>query len=79
VMDEADFSSGSFSIRYLEQHPELVKSADSTSVLRAAAVAAALLEEEDRRLHRTSRIAPNGSNAMSAWQAAGWPWRQSTK
>ena len=77
VMDEADFCSGSFSIRYVEQHPELVKSDDSTSVLRAAAVAAALLEEEDRRLHRTSRIAANGSNAMSAWRAAGWPWRQS--
>ncbi len=77
VMDEPDFCSGSFSIRYIEQHPELVKSDDSTSVLRAAAVAAALLEEEDRRMHRTSRIAANGSTAMSAWRAAGWPWRPS--
>ena len=79
VMDEPDFCSGTFSIRYLERHPEVVKSADSMSVLRAAAVAAALLEEEDQRLHRTSRIEPNGNKSMSAWQAAGWPWCQSTK
>ena len=79
VMDEADFRGGSFSIRYLEQHPELVKISDSADVLPAAAVAAALLEEEDRRLHRTSRIAVNRSNAISAWRATGWPWRQAQK
>jgi acetyl/propionyl-CoA carboxylase alpha subunit len=76
VMDEPDFRAGSFSIRYLEQHPELVEVADSASALRAAAVAAALLEEGHRRLHRTSRISGNGSNAISAWRASGWPWRR---
>ena len=79
VMDEPDFRSGSFSIRYLEQHPELVESADPGRALRAAAVAAALLEEEDRRLHRTSRIGGNKVNAISAWRAAGWPWRLERK
>jgi acetyl-CoA carboxylase biotin carboxylase subunit len=80
VMDEADFRSGSFSIRYLEQHPELVESADPDPALRAAAaVAAALLEEEDRRLHHTSRIGGNEVNAISAWRAAGWPWRLERK
>ncbi len=79
VMDEADFRSGSFSIRYLEQHPELVALTDSGCALRAAAVAAALLEEENRRLHRTLRIGDNGSNAISAWRAAGWPWRSRHK
>ena len=76
VMDEPDFRAGSFSIRYLEQHPELVEVADSASALRAAAVAAALLEEGHRRLHRTSRISGTGSNAISAWRASGWPWRR---
>ena len=79
VMEEPDFRSGSFSIRYLEQHPELVESADPGRALRAAAVAAALLEEEDRRLHRTSRIGGNKVNAISAWRAAGWPWRLERK
>ena len=76
VMDEPDFRAGSFSIRYLEQHPELVEVADSASALRAAAVAAALLEEGHRRLHRTSRSSGNGSNGISAWSASGWPWRR---
>ena len=76
VMDEPDFRAGSFSIRYLEQHPELVEVADSASARRAAAVAAALLEEGHRRLHRPSRISGNGSNAISAWRASGWPWRR---
>ncbi len=76
VMDEADFRSGSFSVRYLERHPELVELADPEDALRAAGVAAALLEEEHRRLHRTARIGVNGSNAISAWRAAGWPWRR---
>ena len=79
VMDEPDFRSGSFSIRYLEEHPDLVTCNDSAEVLRVAAVAAALLEDEDRRLHRTSRIDANGGNAMSDWQAGGWPWRQAQK
>ena len=79
VMDEADFRSGSFSVRYLEQHPELVEFADSGCALRVAAVTAALLEEEDRRLHRTLRIGVKGSNAISAWRAAGWPWRREQK
>ena len=76
VMDEADFRSGSFSVRYLERHPELVELADPEDALRAAGVAAALLEEEHRRLHRTARIGVNGSYAISAWRAAGWPWRR---
>ncbi len=79
VMDEADFHSGSFSIRYLEQHPELLELADSEDALQAAAVAAALLEEEHRRLHRTARIGANGSTAISAWRAASWPWRRERK
>ena len=65
-----------YSKEFLEQHPELVEVADSASALRAAAAAAALLEEGHRRLHRTSRISGNGSNGISAWSASGWPWRR---
>ena len=49
------------------------------NALRAAAVAAAMLEEEDRRSHRVPRIGENGSNSISAWRAAGWPWRAESR
>ncbi len=73
---EVDFRSGSFSVRYLERHPEVVELADSQDALRVAAVSSALLEAEHRRLHATARIGVNGRNAISAWRADGWPWRR---
>jgi len=78
VMREADFRAGDLSIRYLEEHPELVDGQEDRERLRAAAVAAALLEEEDRQRHRTPRVASTDGEAgggMPAWRRAGWPWR----
>jgi acetyl-CoA carboxylase biotin carboxylase subunit len=74
VMDEADFRAGALSIRYLEEHPELTDGRPDEAVLRAAAVAAALLEEERRSRHRTPRIGAGSGTGMSAWRRAGWPW-----
>jgi len=79
VMAEDDFRSGALSIRYLEEHPELTEPEDDERVLRAAALAAALLEHEDRTRHRTPRVAgdgvPAGATAsMSAWRKAGSRW-----
>jgi acetyl-CoA carboxylase biotin carboxylase subunit len=79
VMDEPDFRAGNLSIAYVEEHPDLLCSVPGEGQLVAAALAAALLEEEHRERHRTPRIASgsNGSSGsgMSAWRAAARLWR----
>jgi acetyl-CoA carboxylase biotin carboxylase subunit len=73
VMDEADFRLGDLSIRYLEEHPELLDGEEPDEEVLAAAIAAALLEDEHRR-SRAPRIGlPDGSASMSAWRRAGLP------
>jgi len=73
VMREEDFRRGDLSIRYLEEHEELLQDATGDGEVRVAAVAAALLEEEDRRRHRTPRIERGGEGGISAWRARGLP------
>jgi acetyl-CoA carboxylase biotin carboxylase subunit len=75
VMQEPDFLAGDLSIAYVEEHAQLLRGAPSEAELTALALAGALLEEEHREHHRVTRIAPNGGEGMSAWRAAGWPWR----
>jgi acetyl-CoA carboxylase biotin carboxylase subunit len=75
VMEEKDFRAGALSIRYLEEHEDLLEMTDAPEELRAAAVAAALLEEADRRRHSLPRIGAPADAAMSAWRSAGWPWQ----
>jgi acetyl-CoA carboxylase biotin carboxylase subunit len=80
VMDEPDFRAGRLSIRYLEEHPELLHPALDSETSEAAAVAAALLEDAARGHPAASRATTAGasdSTALSAWRANGWPWRQS--
>ena len=72
-MDEADFRSGDFSIRYLEEHPDLLEPDDPDDQMVAAAIAAALLEDEHRRL-RAPRVGANGGSPMSAWRRTGSVW-----
>ena len=80
VMDEPDFQAGDLTIRYLEEHPDLVDG-DADAEVRAAAVTAALLEEAHRQRHQAPRIASGGGGAapgtMSPWRRSGWPWRAS--
>jgi acetyl-CoA carboxylase, biotin carboxylase subunit len=73
VMEEPDFRSGDFSIRYLEDHPELLEPDESEDDMVTAAIAAALLEDEHRR-HRAPRIGAGSGAAMSAWRLSGRPW-----
>jgi acetyl-CoA carboxylase biotin carboxylase subunit len=67
VMDEPDFASGDFSIRYLEEHPELLEPDEADEEVLAAALAAALLEDEHRR-RRAPRIGAQVGRTPSAWQ-----------
>ena len=74
VMDEGDFQKGDFSIRYLEEHPDLMDGGDDQELLRAAATAAVLLQEKERgrlRLFPSSGGEPPG---FSAWKRAGRPF-----
>ena len=70
-MDEPDFVSGRFSIRYVEDHPELLTDAPGPQVARAAAVAAALLEDKRRREGHAPRVGQPTGTEMSAWRARG--------
>lgn len=75
VMRHAAFIRGDLSIRFIEDHPELLESDPDPDALRAIAVAAALLEDQRRRRRRRPRRAENGARpSFSAWRAAGWPW-----
>ena len=69
VMDEPDFRAGRLSIRYVDDHAELAREAPEESLVRAAAVAAALLEDEDRRRDRTPRVDAERT-AQPGWRAA---------
>ncbi len=71
VMEEPDFRAGEIDIRYLEKHPGLLEGEPDEEALRVAALAAALLEEEDRQRRAVRRIgAPAGGG--SGWRDRGW-------
>jgi acetyl-CoA carboxylase biotin carboxylase subunit len=81
VVREADFQAGRLTIRYLEDHPEVLQIRAPDDVRRAAAVAAALLTHERRTSSVPGRngggegaATPGGTGRMSAWRAQGWPW-----
>jgi acetyl-CoA carboxylase, biotin carboxylase subunit len=82
VMAEPDFRSGAFSIRYLEEHPELTSgdangAAGESGAAPAPAELAALatlLEAEFRAERRPPRIGADlGGRPPTAWQAAFGP------
>jgi acetyl-CoA carboxylase, biotin carboxylase subunit len=73
LMDHPVFRSGRLSIRFLEEFPEVATNGASPGALRAAAVAAALLEHELRRVRPAPRIAAGGAD-LPAWRRNGAPW-----
>ena len=73
VMDEEEFKAGDLSIRYLDEHPELLEPDDAEDELIAATVAAALLEDE-YRTRRAPRIEGGGGVPLSAWRRTARPW-----
>jgi len=73
LMDHPVFRSGELSIRFLEEYPEVASDRPSPEALQAAAVAAALLEHEARRVRAAPRIQGQGSE-LPAWRRNGAPW-----
>ncbi|MEM7416291.1 MAG: acetyl-CoA carboxylase biotin carboxylase subunit [Gemmatimonadota bacterium] len=73
VMDEPDFCAGRLTIRYVDEHPELLERSVPEDDILAAAVAAALLEDGHRR-SRAPRTGGRTDTALPAWRATGWPW-----
>jgi acetyl-CoA carboxylase biotin carboxylase subunit len=76
VMDEVDFQAGDLSIRYLEDHPDLLDGQEDETILRAAAVTAALLEERERGRLQLGGGEKAQEPGFSAWKRAGWPYRR---
>jgi acetyl-CoA carboxylase, biotin carboxylase subunit len=73
VMQEPSFRSGDFTIRYLDEHPELLGAAPADDLLVRAAVAAALLEDESRVRRSVRRTAmADRPAAPSRWRDRGW-------
>ena len=71
VLREADFRAGRIDIRYIERHPELATRAPDEAALRAAALAAALLSEEERERRAVQRVAGE-TERPSRWRDMGW-------
>jgi acetyl-CoA carboxylase, biotin carboxylase subunit len=71
VMAEPAFRAGDVTIRYLEEHGDLMAVQADDDVLRLAALAAALLEDEVRARHGEQRIDPVAT-PDSRWRNGGW-------
>jgi acetyl-CoA carboxylase biotin carboxylase subunit len=71
VLDEPDFAAGQIDIRYLERHDDLLGSGTAEESVRAAALAAAMLAEEERQRSAVPRIDRDGAGA-SRWRDTGW-------
>jgi len=68
VMDEPDFKRGHLSIRYLQEHPDLLnESPVDPEVLRSIAIAGALLEAKGEQRTRLAQTTPK----LSRWQSEG--------
>ena len=74
VMEEEDFRAGNLSIRYVEHHPEVVSGKEDPDLLSSAAVAAAVLQDRERRRMGVLPAARGSSAGFSDWKRAGWPF-----
>jgi acetyl-CoA carboxylase biotin carboxylase subunit len=78
VMEEADFLAGEYSIRYIEEHPELTPETVPAQWRDALLAAAVLLEEQahDRHPGHVGDGAPGQTGGLSDWQRAVDPWQR---
>ena len=75
VLAEPDFRAGRIDTAYLEQHPAVLDFSPSEESLRTAALAAVLLEEQQRARTRVARADTAPTEApCSAWRNRQWRW-----
>jgi acetyl-CoA carboxylase biotin carboxylase subunit len=76
AMRDPDFQAGRLDIRYVADHPDLLKAGHDAASLRAVALAAALLQHGAHQA-RSGGGGPSDPSRvrLSQWQTAGWPWR----
>ena len=76
VMDEADFCAGRLSIRYIEDHPELLEPSPTEGTMLKGAVVAAMLEHERRAGFAGARNGGPDRDArrFGSWRELGMPW-----
>jgi acetyl-CoA carboxylase, biotin carboxylase subunit len=72
VLREPDFRKGEIDIRYLDKHAELLSAGPDEKLAQIAAVAAVLLEEEDRQRRAVRRIGETENTRSKSWRAGGW-------
>ena len=72
VMSEPDFRAGNLSIRYLEEHADSLNATPDDESLRVAAIAAALLEHEQRTRRSVTRTVSEQQTTTSGWLKRGW-------
>ena len=78
VMEEPDFLAGQYSIRYIEDHPELLPGAVPTDWRDALLAAAVLLEEQTRDGHSRQgqgEEAAVATDGLNDWLRAVPPWQ----
>jgi len=76
VMDEPDFRAGDYHTGYLDEHPDLLELTGEDENLRAVALVAALLEEEERhRVRFEAPPQPGNSGSAWRWPVGGWSGR----
>lgn len=68
VMEEPDFRAGDIDVGYLDHHPQLLDSPAPDETALAAAVAAALIEDERRSRRRIGRLSTVRSPARAGWR-----------
>ena len=71
LMLDADFRAGRIDIGFLESHPALLRPEPDEPTIRVAALAAALLEEEQRRTRSVRRV-DGSSSSPGGWRDRGW-------
>lgn len=75
VMEEADFRRGKIDTAYVDEHPELLESGGEAGDLRAVALVAALLEEDERRRVRIEMGTETGGRNAWRWPPGDWRGR----
>ncbi len=74
VMANDAFAAGDLSIRFVDEHPALTESAPAEStVARAGATAAVLLEEARRERRTAPRLSSAGGVELGPWRSLGHP------